>query len=93
MTHEEMFAASPIIPGKSYRFNYPVEFTSLDDYSAHRGQAVIVERATTADEADVLWDKIDENDAQEQIMDRMFVVKAADGWIGQAWESELELLP
>lgn len=91
MTHEEMFADSPIKVGQRYKFAYPVEFVSLDDYSNHRGQIVSVLRPTRADEADVLWDQVDASEA-EQIVDRMFVVVAPDGWEGQAWESELEEL-
>lgn len=88
MTHEEMFAGSPIKVGQRYTFDYPEEFTSLDAYSDHRGQSVIVVRPTTATEADVLWDKVDAS-VDEEIIDRMFVVQADDGWIGHAWESEL----
>jgi hypothetical protein len=87
MTHEEMYAGSPIQVGKSYRFDYPVEFTSLNDYSAHRGEVVTVLRPCTADEADVLWDN--PNGTGDEIVDRMFKVQAADGWIGDAWEGEL----
>ncbi len=88
MTHAEMFAGSQIVPGMAYRFSYPEEFETLDDYSAHRGENVVVLRATYPFEADVLWDDID-GDGNEQIVDRMFVVQAEDGWIGHAWESEL----
>lgn len=87
MTHDEMFAASPIKVGQRYRFEYPVEFTSLDAYSKHRGQTVTVLRPCTANEADVLWDNW--RDQGDEIVDRMFKVQADDGWIGDAWESEL----
>lgn len=89
MTHDEAFALSPIKVGETYIFDYPVEFTSLDDYTEHRGQQVVVVRPCREDEADILWDKISATDEEEQIMDRMFVVRASDGWEGHAWESEL----
>lgn len=86
--HAQMFAGSAVKTGEQYRWDYPEEFTSLDDYSAHRGQIVTVLRPCTLDEADVVWDRVDASEP-EQIMDRMFKVQAADGWIGDAWESEL----
>ena len=87
-THAAIFAASPIIPGKQYRFAYPVEFTSLDEYSKRRGQTVTVLRACDPTEANVLWD--DWDGSGTQVADRMFKVQASDGWIGDAWETELE---
>jgi hypothetical protein len=63
--------------GRTYRFAYPEQFTSLPDYSAHRGQNVKVIRAATADEYDYEGD-------------RMYHVCAADGWAGMVWASELE---
>lgn len=89
MTHEEMFEGSPIIVNNQYKFVYPKEFVSLDDYSAHRDQLVTVLRPCTETEADVLWDD-PEGSGTPIIVDRMFVVQASDGWIGHAWESELE---
>lgn len=92
MTHEQMFAGSPIGVGRQYRFDYPDEFTSLDDYSAHRNQSVRVLRPCTENEADVIWDTPDYNNHPEkppEIVDRMFKVQSDDGWIGDAWESEL----
>jgi hypothetical protein len=88
MTHDEMFAGTLIVNGKNYRFDYPEEFTSLNDYSAHRGATVTVIGPAPPEEADVLWD--DPNGTGTNIIvDRMFRVKAADGWSGCAWESEL----
>jgi hypothetical protein len=88
MTHEEMFAASPIKVGQKYKFDYPETFTTLPEYTAHRGVLVEVIRPCTEDEADVLFDSVD--DIGEQIVDRMFKVRAvADGWEGEAWETEL----
>lgn len=65
--------------GSTYRFNYPKEFRTLPDYSAHRESFVKVLRQCTTDECN-----------QQREYERMFVVKAPDGWIGHAWESELE---
>lgn len=87
MTHDEAMALSLIKTAKRYVFNYPVEFTSLDDYSAHRGQTVTVLRPCSVEEADILWDNW--RDQGEEIVDRMFKVRADDGWEGDAWESEL----
>ncbi len=64
--------------GGRYRFNYPQQFTSLPEYSAHRGQAVTVLRA--------LVDGVD----YDYEGDPMFEVQADDGWLGDAWASELE---
>jgi hypothetical protein len=58
-------------------FNYPQEFTSLPDYSEHRGATVFVERELTPEE----YDKMNG--------ERMFQVSTVDGWRGQAWETEL----
>lgn len=71
--------------GRRYRFNYPPEFTTLPDYTAHAGAVVTVLREDT--ESDVLWDDLGQG---EQIVDRMYVVQAEDGWVGHAWHSELE---
>ena len=74
--------------GKTYRFNYPEEFTSLPEYSAHRGQLVTVIRPCTEDEADELQD--DPDGTGYRVIDTMMVVQASDGWIGHAWDSELD---
>lgn len=89
MTHEELYASTRIIVGARYRFDYPEEFESIDAYSAHRGQIVSVLRACTESEADVILDRIDAADEFVTICDRMFKVRADDGWEGDAWESEL----
>ena len=60
----------------AYLFDYPTVFTSLPDYTAHAGQLVDVVRPLRRDEYDF------EGEA-------MFLVRAADGWEGQAWRSEL----
>lgn len=88
MTHAEMFATSPIKIGGVYRFDYPEEFSSLPDYSARRGMEVTVVAPAPENEADVIWDD-PEGTGEDRIVDRMFIVKAADGWTGHAWESEL----
>ena len=61
-------------------FCYPDEFVTLPDHTAHAGQEVEVVRALTRKEADY-------HDDPE--LERMFVVRAADGWEGYAFESEL----
>lgn len=75
-------------PGYTAMFNYPKEFTSLEDYSTHRGKQVTVIRPCSADEADPLYDDPDGVGASV-LIDRMYVVQAEDGWIGHAWHSEL----
>lgn len=72
--------------GKAYIFDYSLEFTSLDDYSAHRRQAVTVLRQCTLDEAAQIWDDFGNG---PECCDVMYKVKASDGWIGDAWDSEL----
>lgn len=88
MSHETDYASSPIVVGKNYRFDYPIEFVSLNDYSDHRGQTVTILRACTETEADVLWDD-PEGTGTNRIVDRMWKVQAEDDWVGDAWESEL----
>ena len=58
-------------------FYYPKEFVLLDDYTEHRGQKVQVIRPLTREEYDF------EGEA-------MFLIRAADGWEGHAWRSELQ---
>lgn len=89
MTHDEAFALSPIKQGQSYTFDYPIEFTlhkSLPEYCAHRGAQVTVLRPCTEVEADILWDDLGNG---PEIVDRMFLIEATDGWQGLAYESEL----
>ncbi len=59
-------------------FYYSKEFTTLPDYTAHAGQTVKVLRPLTADEYDA-----------DPTMERMFKIRASDGWEGDAFESEL----
>ena len=61
------------------KFNYPEEFVTLPDYTAHRGQIVEVGFQLSEEEA--------ERDPEE--LERMFHIKASDGWRGHAFESEL----
>lgn len=72
-------------------FRYPVEFTSLDDYSEHRDHTCTVVRECTPDEADLIWDDPDCT-GTNHIVDKMYVVHCEDGWIGHAWDSELEII-
>jgi hypothetical protein len=59
-------------------FNYPQEFTSLSDYTLHRGAKV-----------EILRPMMDgaEYDYEGELL---YEVRASDGWIGHAFESELE---
>jgi len=59
------------------KFHYPENFTTLPDYSEHRGQMVEVIRPLTRDEYTF------EGEA-------MFLIRAADGWEGEAYRSELQ---
>jgi len=65
--------------GKTYKFNYPKEFVTLPEYSAHRGQQCVVIRPLTSEEAD----------PPSEDMEGMFRVRFGDGWEGEAFESEL----
>lgn len=61
-------------------FDYPKEFVTLPEYSAHRRQVVTILRP--------LRDG-DEYDGPKAGLEPMFLIRAADGWEGHAWESEL----
>ena len=63
--------------GGIYTFNYPDQFTTLPEHTAHAGQPVKVLRHMTDEEYDFEGD-------------HMFLVEALDGWQAEAWESELE---
>ena len=67
-----------IVIGEQYKFNYPVEFTTLHNYTVHRGHTLRVIRQLTEEEAD------------QEGLEPMFEVVAEDGWVACAWESELE---
>ena len=71
----------PVVIGASYKFDYPSEFISLPLYTAHAGQMVVVIRALTEDEA--------EPPDYENGITQMYLVRAADGWEGHAWDEEL----
>lgn len=82
---EEDYANTSIVIGRRYRFDYPIEFTTLPpEYSYHRGMICVVDSPDP--EADVLWDDLE---GTKCIVDRMFKVHFDDGWVGSAWESEL----
>ena len=61
------------------KFNYPPEFKTLPDYTAHSGQIVEVGFQLSEEEAD-----------RSPELERMFHIRATDGWRGHAFESELE---
>ena len=65
-------------PGDVRTFNYPAAFVTLPEYTAHAGQHVTVVRELRD------GDEYDREDG-----DRMYEVRAADGWVGHAWEAEL----
>lgn len=90
-TRNEIYANSPIKIGQSYRFAYPEGFTTLPDYTAHAGQTVTVLRECNEQEADILWDDLQDGKGA-RVVDLMFKVRAPDGWEGDAWESELEAI-
>ena len=62
------------------RFDYPIEFVTLPDYSAHRGQLVTIVRQLTNEECDP--------ECQP-----MYLVRASDGWEGHASLGELTIVP
>lgn len=62
--------------GQRYVFDYPKEFVTLPDYTAHAGQQVTVVRQLTLEEAD-------------QDQQPMWRVRADDGWEGDAFDDEL----
>ena len=69
-----------------FRFDYPREFKTLPDYTAHAGQMVEVlrpalpaHRAKDGQEAEYVFEG-----------EAMFRVRADDGWEGLAWLSELK---
>lgn len=76
-------------PGTGFIFNYPKDFVSLPEYTAHAGQLVIIVRELT-DGVEYDNPKSVNPDNSEEGSDRMFTVRAADGWEGCAWESELD---
>lgn len=64
-------------------FHYPKEFVTLPDYTAHAGQRVEVVRELSVESGD----DVEPHNADMEIM---FEIRAADGWIGHAFCSELE---
>lgn len=70
-----------ILIGQRYRFAYPKGFTTMPEYSAHRGQTVTVTRPLSADEA--------QPPIPEEGITQMYEIQADDGWVGHAWEEEL----
>lgn len=63
--------------GTKQRFDYPREFTTLPEYTAHAGQIVEVIGKLPNSQVDP------ENRP-------MFRIRAADGWEGEAFGNELE---
>ena len=81
---------------QQFRFAYPSEFVTLPDYPAHAGQIVTVvkeinQAAGNGNEyGDVPLKADGTYEPEPWDLERMFVIQAADGWQGDAWESELE---
>lgn len=67
----------PIVVGRTYRFKYPAEFTTMPEYTAHSGQLVTVQREAR------------EGIEYDYEGDKAYYVKASDGWTGFAFSSEL----
>jgi hypothetical protein len=63
-------------------FNYPTHFTTLPEYTKHAGQEVEVLDQLVPPE-------VDGNPDDEP----MFNIRAADGWTGKAFASELKDIP
>lgn len=59
-------------------FDYPPYFTTLPEYTAHAGQEVEVIRPAT------------EKDGWSTDIEQGFLIRAADGWEGFAYVSELK---
>lgn len=78
-----MFDSAPeealprLVVGERRRFDYPKAFVTLPEYSARRGAVVTVVRV-------MRWPEEYEN-----LGDPMYEIRADDGWIGHAFESEL----
>lgn len=62
---------------KTAIFNYPKEFKTLPEYTAHADQVVTIVRPLI------------EGEEYDDEGDPMFRIRAADGWEGDAWQSEL----
>ena len=66
--------------GSTWIFDYPKEFTTLPDYTAHASKQVRVCRALTDAEADIE-------------IQPMWEIEATDGWRGHAFDDELIEVP
>lgn len=62
-------------------FTYPSEYKTLEPYRAHSGQVVTIVR-----------ELIDGVEYEREDGERMYLVRADDGWTGHVWESELEII-
>ena len=71
----ELMASKMI--GKTAIFRYPLQFTTLPNYTAHAGQRVLIVRQLTEGECD-------------QETRPMYLIRATDGWEGHADHYELE---
>lgn len=80
MKTSELIGGGLEMKGK-YIFRYPSVFITLPEYTARAGTIVEIVRPLGPDEADDSPD-----------MEKMYKIRAADGWEGDAFESELEEL-
>lgn len=63
--------------GTHVSYDYPLQFVTLPDHSAHRGQMVLV----LCECADA--------EGPEDSCEQMYRIRALDGWEGDAWITEL----
>ena len=81
---------------QQFRFDYPAEFVTLPEYTAHAGQVVTiikeVHQGMGNEYGDVPLKADGTYEPEPWDVERLFVIQAADGWQGEAWESELEEL-
>lgn len=73
---DKAFRLKGRVVGTWRRFAYPEYFVTLPDYTKHAGQVVRVLRQTLESDRSL-------------VMERMFTIRAKDGWTGDAFESEL----
>ncbi len=64
--------------GEKYKFDYPKDFQSYPDYTDHAGQFVQVKR------------ELQNIEAESGEINRIFEIRADDGWEGVAFEDELK---
>jgi hypothetical protein len=73
-SHENTFTGEEMLR----YFEYPKEFKTLPDHQAHSGQIVEVGRVVNAEDA-----------AADPQLEKVYEIRASDGWRGWAFSSEL----